>query len=341
MTYVLQMADTSDYSALVGRTEGLIPEKMPGRGLIKHSPPLEFQTALPFAGQHEAEISGKIRELCAEMRSRWHRKPVGSLLQEAAPIRIAEFHAMIAQTESPTFVVPLGVAADGGTPKLLTLDRHHSCLISATGKETIRTGVFATIMESIVAANGRAELHLIDTELSMRGWKQHVSVGNYISDSAHLLEVTRTAIEQLQLRKKVMREAVPSGLPEEELAYMYSRYPTLVFCIPDLWAAVNRMENESRDQFERITRHGAGLGVFVLAAADAGQLARLQLLDPLTRALIARRASIVLGGTCKDHAPVAEGHGLPSSLSNRLLHDDEAMLLTDGEQSLIRIPVRQ
>ena len=53
----LQLKDKSEYSAVVGKTDGLEPENNEGRGLIRGTPfALEFQTALPVVGQDDNEV---------------------------------------------------------------------------------------------------------------------------------------------------------------------------------------------------------------------------------------------------------------------------------------------
>ncbi len=44
----LQLLDNSEYSNIVGRTEGLFPDKVVGRGLVAKDYPVEFQTSLPY-----------------------------------------------------------------------------------------------------------------------------------------------------------------------------------------------------------------------------------------------------------------------------------------------------
>ena len=67
----LQMTDRSDYAAIVGNTNGLEPEKAPGRGLAKCESIVEFQTALPANGNSDSERVAAIRALAEEMRSSW------------------------------------------------------------------------------------------------------------------------------------------------------------------------------------------------------------------------------------------------------------------------------
>lgn len=60
----MQLNDASDYSVLVGRTEGIIPSKYKGRGLINLGRVYEFQTAYCCETDHQQEY---IREFCAKL----------------------------------------------------------------------------------------------------------------------------------------------------------------------------------------------------------------------------------------------------------------------------------
>ncbi|MCJ8011820.1 type VII secretion protein EssC [Paenibacillus sp. KQZ6P-2] len=50
MAASLQLTDKAEYDGIVGRTEGLEPARVVGRGLVRGTPPLEFQTAEPELG---------------------------------------------------------------------------------------------------------------------------------------------------------------------------------------------------------------------------------------------------------------------------------------------------
>jgi len=67
----LRMPDKADYSMIVGKTDGLEPENHPGRGLVKHDPPLEFQTALPVEGASERDRIQNLRRLVSLMNEKW------------------------------------------------------------------------------------------------------------------------------------------------------------------------------------------------------------------------------------------------------------------------------
>lgn len=67
----LTLADTSEYMEIVGRTDGLIPEAIPGRGLVKGKPALEFQIAVPADNETDAGRTQRLRSLVREMKNAW------------------------------------------------------------------------------------------------------------------------------------------------------------------------------------------------------------------------------------------------------------------------------
>lgn len=60
----MQLNDTSDYSVAVGRTEGLVPFRYPGRGLAALDRVYEFQTAHCMEG---AEDMDYLAQFCGEL----------------------------------------------------------------------------------------------------------------------------------------------------------------------------------------------------------------------------------------------------------------------------------
>lgn len=67
--FTLQLNDESEYSSIVGKTEGLIPARIKGRGLFRHDNLYEFQVANLTADE---ELFAFIRERCAEFGASWN-----------------------------------------------------------------------------------------------------------------------------------------------------------------------------------------------------------------------------------------------------------------------------
>lgn len=74
MTATYHLA-TPDYGMAVGPTGGLMPSPFPGRGLIKGTPILEFQTALPVRGNTDPERTLTLKTLMEQMVQVWQSKP--------------------------------------------------------------------------------------------------------------------------------------------------------------------------------------------------------------------------------------------------------------------------
>lgn len=66
---VLQLNDESDYSSIVGKTDGLFPSKFKGRGLVKRDALYEYQIASLTDGEPPFAM---IREECEYIRSTWN-----------------------------------------------------------------------------------------------------------------------------------------------------------------------------------------------------------------------------------------------------------------------------
>ncbi len=71
MVYTLQLNDTYDYASVLGRTEGVFPENVKGRGLVRVGNVLEFQTALAVSEINEAARAAALRESFALMARKW------------------------------------------------------------------------------------------------------------------------------------------------------------------------------------------------------------------------------------------------------------------------------
>lgn len=67
-TIVLQLNDETDYSALLGRTDGMIPSKFKGRGLIRQGDLYEFQTA--YVDQSD-DVFEFVKKHCEQLRKEW------------------------------------------------------------------------------------------------------------------------------------------------------------------------------------------------------------------------------------------------------------------------------
>jgi S-DNA-T family DNA segregation ATPase FtsK/SpoIIIE len=71
VTVAFQLMDPTEYGPSVGYTGLLRPLPVPGRGLVRGTPPLEFQAALPVAGSAGTESSAALKALVKQISRAW------------------------------------------------------------------------------------------------------------------------------------------------------------------------------------------------------------------------------------------------------------------------------
>ena len=150
----LNLGDQGDYGAIVGRTGGLLPAAVPGRGLIRGTPALEFPTALPAKGETDPERRTALKQTIDQLAEDWRdrqRAPQIQVLPEV--VKLAEllppgegWAAPLAQAGG-ALAVPIGVAVDDLSPFSVDLTRGPNYLIVGsvqTGQTTLlQTGLLA------------------------------------------------------------------------------------------------------------------------------------------------------------------------------------------------------
>ncbi|MCB0158091.1 MAG: type VII secretion protein EssC, partial [Caldilineaceae bacterium] len=138
LAIALQQVDASEYANLVGRTDGMLPEAQPGRGLVRHKPVLECQLALPADGETDAERNAALRATVEAMAAAWtgpRARPIGVL---PAVVELAS----LLQGRHPTDAATIGLHVDDLSPLHMTLaDGPHFLVTgpSQSGKSTLLT----------------------------------------------------------------------------------------------------------------------------------------------------------------------------------------------------------
>ena len=69
LQFVLQLNDETDYATIVGKTEGMVPSKFKGRGLVRKDELYEFQIASLTGGEQTYSF---IQKACKKLREEWN-----------------------------------------------------------------------------------------------------------------------------------------------------------------------------------------------------------------------------------------------------------------------------
>ncbi len=301
----LQMNDASDYGAIVGRTGGLVPEAAPGRGLMRSTPPLEFQAALPMDGSGEAEKIQRLRQLVTLMKIKW----TGSRPQKMAVM--------------PEFVTPFEVAGEDiglglsyGSIQRAVLDPRKSPAFVISEKRT-RNRYF--LLKHVLLQIERPERILL--------YDVGGSLGEFSREG--LLRVEKAeAFEQAVESLMEVIESRGSGRDRE------AGFPMVVLAIADYRSCMEQISQETRERLKLLFTQGRNRDLFVAAAETADDIQELVRTDRFLDTLVKSGTGVLIGGSGRDHRSFQTN--LSYMEMDKVLHPQDAYFCKDGETSRIK-----
>jgi S-DNA-T family DNA segregation ATPase FtsK/SpoIIIE len=344
LAVALQLADRTEYSMAVGRGGGE-PAPLPGRGLVKGAPPLEFQTALPAAGEGEAERSAAIRALAAAMDAAWsgpRPRPVPALPERIDLTDLLELAVHGETRQAPARQTAAGQTAAGQTaarqaavgPAIAGLPRRGApagleveslkplWVDLADGPHFLIAGPYqsgkSTFLQSWLLALAsllppeQLWLYLADFQgdslLSLRALP-HVRA--LVTESEELSQVVSELGEELRLRREQAAEARRQGAPRPPTASP----PALVLAIDD-YAGLRDGVPSIKEAVEQFVRRDRGLGFHLLLAGTTADL--LAGWDGVAKAMREQQTGFLLGSS--DHGELQlAGIRLPPGEAGRPL----------------------
>lgn len=342
---VFQMSDRMDYTSILGRTEGMEPTPVVGRGLLKDNRILEFHTALPVEGSSDDQIASSLRRISSEMKAvTGETNPVGiSVIPEKLPLAELLERSRKEHSEDAEYLVPIGLDWNTTLPAAINIKQVSNFVVSYTNPQQADF-MFNSLVEVLNHSAGKVskEFHLFDSGgVKLTGLKSNPALTGYMSTPEEFLELTQSLIEQLQMRKNDVRQAASEAVEHEvfdETGYILSKYPLIVILMPQLKTGFDLMENDSLDHLERIARFGGGLGVLLLVGSSIAELSRMQLTTEFACELINSGNALLSGGTPGDHVSYSELlEHLDYNELNQTMDSTEAMLLTEASSLRIKM----
>lgn len=127
---VLQQNDDGDYSTILGKTDGLYPAKLRGRGLVKHEKLLEFQSAHISSDESTFEA---VQKKCEELRQKWNGK-TAEKIPVLPSVVDADFLIPYINEKTP-FALPIGVNKNTLHVQSYDFSQHCINLLLSSGDE--------------------------------------------------------------------------------------------------------------------------------------------------------------------------------------------------------------
>ena len=274
--YALRLAEDSDYSGIVNRTEGLYPENFMGRGLVRGTPPLQFQTALPADGATDNEISNNIRTIAEQMKKNWNGRSAKKIPEMPETIEYGSIEGND---------IYLGLSTHKVEPVAFDYRSQHYLMISGmpgAGKSNLLKALAYQMYES-------ADYTVYALDINGASLRSLGRIGTYIDKASDIDAFFDDLMPTLKKRQE-------SGSKEGGFA-------PILLVIDDFTSFFAAVSEKTVKRILAIIKLCAGLDVYLLMAGDAGDLAmkRMQS-EEITMSCVTAKQAVLLGGYINDHS---------------------------------------
>lgn len=306
--FALNMTDPSDYVSYVGRTEGLLPERVLGRGLLRGMPPLEAQIALGKKGDELQRIA-YIRDLSQQMKVKW----TGS-----SPQGLPQLPTVVDSSLYPSKDLFLGL--DTTTFECIFLEKlKHTLLL--VWKESGRGNKLIEVLTKAKSAKVSTAL-IYESEGSAF---RHLSGGNlaYINSPEELNKILEMMMPELKRRQETKENPL--------------EFNTMFLVIPNLAKAQKELSQDSLKRLKSIVTLGSGLEVYLLVGMESSPLQeQYHQRAPLVHSLVTNCPTMILDGSMGDHAIFR--HNLSYEQKTIPLKEGEAYFIRENTALKLRVP---
>ncbi|MCL1874345.1 MAG: type VII secretion protein EssC [Clostridiales bacterium] len=259
MAVAFEMTDKGEYDSLVGRCHGLEPAKNDGRALLRHNPPLEFQTA-------NCCFRDKSLEEIVEI---YEKHTQTGRIKAALPIpQMPDTIDIFALNSEPSgTVIKVGLLNDDLQAAGFDLSLNHLLLVTGdpgSGKSTMLVS-----MANLLLKSSQAKFYVKDS----------VAAGLYpllsqdmvinIDELADELDFMDEVTALLEERRNELLQCRKSG---GELQTLKDSWRQIVFIFDDLLDFVDNNMGNVLDLFERIAKKEHGLKIAIWAAGNTNDI---------------------------------------------------------------------
>lgn len=275
MRYALRLADDSDYSGIVNRTEGVFPENFMGRGLVRGTPPLQFQTALPAEGATDNEITKNVRTIAEQMKKNWSGRSARKIPQMPETVEYGSIEGDD---------VYIGLSACKVEPVVFDYHSQHYLMISG------------------MPGAGKSNL------LKVLAYRMHEAV----DCTVYAMDINGTALQSLSRIGTYINKAsdvdaffddlMPTLKKRQESGFRESGFAPILLVIDNFTSFFSAASEKTVKRILAIIKLCAGLDVYLLMAADPGQLAMKRMQgEEITMSCVTAKQAVLLGGYINDH----------------------------------------
>lgn len=303
----LQQTDKTVYQDIVGKTGGLVPDYVPGRGLISLTNVVEFQAAMPADGQSELEVISGIRRLCQQMNDAW---------SGSRPKMIPVMPSIISFGSVADHDTAIGLCKKDLSPASVSFHKNHCLIISGTpgsGKSNL-----LKVLAKQLFSKGTAITAFTRDKSSLSSVKNTLT--SVYTTGEEMDAYMEQLLPELQ-RRKTVHDADPQVI-----------FDTIAILIDGWKQCFDLISNQTAKRLEMVVRLASGLGVYLILAEDAGVISSLYNQgESVVSSLVGKGTAVLLGGNFRAHT--AFDADLTYSEKDRMLGQHEGYLIKEGHAS--------
>ena len=253
MAATFTLTDATEYSSIVGRTDGLVPQDNPGRGLVKATPPLEFQCAKPELNNlgFEELLDGFDALAASGKLTRAQRIP-------SMP-DVVDIFSICSGKDS---VINVGITDKDMQSVGLDLMNNHVFAVtgdSGTGKSTVLASILNLLLSKGAKVYAKDSIDMgIYPVFDKSGV---VDLGEQDSLGSVIKEIT----EELDARRALLNDAKKNG---RDVTEIYAGWQQLVIAIDNICDAAEELPYDFKQLMSRIARKDAGLKVCLVSSGN-------------------------------------------------------------------------
>ncbi|MFD0588504.1 type VII secretion protein EssC [Paenibacillus sp. GCM10027627] len=249
---VLQLNDSSDYSGVLGNTDGVFPSKLKGRGIMKTDSIYEFQIAHVF--KEVEQTLEKVRDFCSKSAKNWK----GSTAKRI-PILPDKIDAAYLEQETwqkDWNVIPVGVEKNSLKLATYSFDRY----INLVASNSNENAGFVQGVAEILAAYSEAQVMVIDpnSQFEADAYKRY----EYMSDERQLDNVVGELFSILVSRNNSYKDAKEANLSTPE-------FPKLICVIHSLSSLFSFVSDDTKEKLKILLEKGSIAYNVIFIVSDA------------------------------------------------------------------------
>lgn len=222
-SYVLQLTDETDYSGILGKTDGLVPSKFKGRGLCKYNEIYEFQTAYPFKSDNQF---ADIRIFCASLSDKYRNNRARNIPVLPEKVNMDFINCYV---NEGSLNVPIGVETASLEVNYFDFSKHNISFVQSETNEYVK---FISMLVRILSEKSKINTVVFNSDNTV----ELLCKAKYLSNKNDNVDGINSLFDTVLQRHNAIKDAEDKGIdiPEYSMCvYVFSSLNALKEILDD------------------------------------------------------------------------------------------------------------